>query len=1112
MKIAILTSGVMPVPAVRGGAVETLVDLYLAYNEQHGLHDITVYSVSDKATKHHPDLSSRVNHYHYINPFTLWAKIEKAIWFRHHNYYNPSIEYFLHEALRDIRHQHYDMIIVENRPGYILKLRALTDAPCVLHLHNDSLNAKSKQAANIVKGYDKIISVSDYITQRIPAGSNQRVTVYNAIDLQQFLDAQPLKRAAVGLSDDDFVIVYSGRLNKDKGILQLVEAMGSLTDIPNLKLLIVGASQYGNDEVPTPFIRQLQEAAAPIKERIRMTGFVDYQQVPAHLKTADIAVVPSQWEEPFGLTVVEAMAAGLPLIATRSGGIPEICEGAAMLVERNDCSTHLAEGIRTLYEHPEQRQQLSDAARQRVRQFDKENYCKEFFKSLLTILFLLLPLTMTAQNSKLSMWLQERLEVRGMMEEGSRKQEEARGKRAESEMLTTVFVRTTGTLTEDSLLKYGGTIYAQLGDISIITIPMSQIGKLIESPSVVRVEANRRADVTLDTVAKVNNILPVYQVTPQHSAFTGKDVVVGLVDVGFDLTHPTFYNNVSRSEYRIKAFWDQLAHRDDASIMKLPVGNEFLTESDILAQGCAIDGKVQGHGTHTAGIAAGSGYDSPYRGVAYESDLCLVANAVTEDTTYINPQDYHLYTSATDALGFKYLFDYAEQQGKPCVVSFSEGYTPYMDDDDLLYNDFLERLIGPGRILVVSAGNESRALTYINKPVGKEQAGAYLKSEGNDPLYRIKSDQPVTLSLYAYKNSNTPTHQLQIAANDERWEGTLIDTLFIDSDTLAVVINSYPSAFDQQGIISMVQFHSNKALNQLPPIALVIGGREQQAAVAGSSSSALANLDTDPRWNDATLSHNILSPGCLTAPICVGSTSHRTSFKNMEGKWVSYTYPNEEAGLWSPFSSVGPTLDGRTKPDICAPGRYVISAYSSYYMEENPTSTTGNDVAHFVVDGRTYPWHADSGTSMSCPVVAGIIALWLQAKPDLTRNDIIGILQRTSRHPEESLDYPNNKYGYGEIDAYRGLLDILGLTAIKEISQHEPHDAMVWAKDGLLHIVFEKVPTQPVDISIYTTGGTRIYQTIISVNQSSITHPLSTLGKGIYVVQLGNSGSALIRN
>ena len=1108
MKIAILTSGILPVPAVQGGAVENLIDFYLEYNEKHKLHDITVYSVWHPNIEKHPSQKSDVNHYQYIDVSSMKAKIDMQLFrffFIHYCYYHYTIEYFLHKAMKMIARQHYDMIVIENRPAYSLKLMGRTNAALIYHLHNEKLTPATEKCEEIYGAATSIITVSDFIRKGVQAIDSKNIkthTVYNGIDLKAFSPHGKKIRTHKGLSTNDFVLVFSGRITKEKGILELIEAMNTLKSYSNIKLLVIGSSFYGNTNNDNDFAHMLREKSSSLKERIFFTDFVPYNQMPDYLRMADVAVIPSVWDDPFPTTVLEAQAMGLPIITTIRGGIPEevTTENAILLDTNEHFVDHLSAAILDLYQNPEKRIKMATASLERSKKFDKETYAKNFFKALITILFLLLPLTTHAQNDKLSMWLREKIAVEGVS---------GNTKRAESEMLTTAFVRTSETLTEEMLIEYGGTIYAQLGDISIITIPLSQIGRLTENPAVLRVEANRRADATLDTVPLVSNILPVYQATPQHQAFTGNGVVVGLVDIGFDLTHPTFYNNMSLSDYRIKAFWDQLAQHDQAT-GKLPVGRDYTTKNDILSQGCAIDGKSQGHGTHTAGIAAGSGYDSPYRGVAYESDLCLVANAVTSDTSFIAPQDYYLYTSATDALGFKYIFDYAEQQKKPCVVSFSEGYTPYMDEDDLLYNDFLERLIGPGRIFVASAGNESRELTYFDKPVGKEQAGAFLKTGRNAPLYRIKSEKPVTLTLYAYKDSNTPTHQLQIAADDERWNSVLIDTLFIDNDTLSVVINSYPSAFDQQGMIAMVQLYSDVALYKLPPIALVIGGKEQQATVIGSYSNAFANLDTDPRWNDAKLGYNVLSPGCLKAPICVASTSHRTGFKNMEGDWVQYLFAGEEAGQWSPFSSIGPTLDGRNKPDVSAPGRCIVSAYSSYYLEENPTATS-YDVAHFDVNGRTYPWRVDSGTSMSTPVVAGIIALWLQAKPDLTRDDIMGVIQRTCRHPEEDLDYPNNKYGYGEIDAYRGLLDILGITAIKEISQHEPHDAAIWAQEGLLHVVFDTIPEKPITLSIYSTAGTRIYQTSITTNQSDVTLPLPTFGKGIYVVQLGNLGSTLIR-
>ena len=104
MRIAILTSGILPVPAVRGGAVENLIDFYLEYNEQHRLHDITIYSVADPGTRNHPALQSEVNHYYYIEMQSLWATIKKAFFTQTHTggYYQHSIEYYFHEAFRHI--------------------------------------------------------------------------------------------------------------------------------------------------------------------------------------------------------------------------------------------------------------------------------------------------------------------------------------------------------------------------------------------------------------------------------------------------------------------------------------------------------------------------------------------------------------------------------------------------------------------------------------------------------------------------------------------------------------------------------------------------------------------------------------------------------------------------------------------------------------------------------------------------------------------------------------------------------------------------------------------------------------------------------------------------
>ena len=388
MKIAILTSGIMPVPAVQGGAVENLIDFYLEYNEQQHLHDINVISVWHPGVVSYSEKESNYNHYQYIKQNGLLAKINKYFYQKQHQneYYHYTIEYYFEQAYKKIKKGAYDLIIVENRPGFVLKLKERTKIPCILHLHNDFLCTETSRAKEIYDAYHRIICVSDYITNRVQSISPLLIgkckTVYNAIDLKRVENTIPENREYHGLNDKDYIIIYSGRLTEEKGILQLIQSIKRAEVIPSLKLVIIGASSYGRDEQPTPYIKQLMAESEPIKDNVVFTGFVNYDQVLSFLKMADITVIPSMWEEPFGLTVVEAMAAGLPLVTTRSGGIPEICEGVATIVERDHIVNNLAAAILDLYQHPEKRKRMSAASLERSKMFDKETYAKNFFAAL----------------------------------------------------------------------------------------------------------------------------------------------------------------------------------------------------------------------------------------------------------------------------------------------------------------------------------------------------------------------------------------------------------------------------------------------------------------------------------------------------------------------------------------------------------------------------------------------------------------------------------------------------------------------------------------------------------------------------------------------------------
>lgn len=646
---------------------------------------------------------------------------------------------------------------------------------------------------------------------------------------------------------------------------------------------------------------------------------------------------------------------------------------------------------------------------------------------------------------------------------------------------------------------------ASFGDILAVSLPVGNLVSVAADGRIERIEAASANTLYNDLTARYINAVAVHEGRHLPQAFTGKGVVMGVQDVGFDLTNPNFYS-ADMQTYRIKSFWDMLS--TDTVGSAFPVGNDYKDEASILAYAHSRDAEMIGHGTHTLGTAAGSGYGSKYVGMAFGSDICLVNNVVSNNMELIDDADLDKYNSVSSLLGFKYIFDYADSVGQPCVISFSEGSHEDLYGDNLLYNEVLGKMVGPGRIIVASAGNKNKTPSYIHKQRGEESAGTFVEIWGNQFYLMAQSDRDFTARMVIY-GSERDTVSVSSAWLCQQPDSLAQQTVTVDGREYTFLCGAYPSCYDPDRLVVeyVITGPDHIGMNSVCPFSVEFVGKDADI----EAYSVVGNFITrsvNPSLCRGECSHDINFPASSPYVIAAGATAYVTGYTDINGNGVTYDYGT--GGVKATFSSVGPTVDGRVKPDVMAPGTNVISSADSYYFEANPETAQGEDlVERFEYNGRTHYWKADTGTSMSSPAVGGAIALWLEACPDLTREQIMDVFAHTCTHPDASLDYPNNRYGYGQIDVYRGLLYLLGIDGIGEISSHQP-ESVEFAVTGSnsFDVSFSVPLSRSAEIRIYDTSGRLLHTSSVAAGASFAHIVLPPSVKGVVAVQVSGDSSA----
>lgn len=394
MKLLIISSGFYPVTNNMGGAIENLIETYLIENDKTFKDEITLYSV--KTAKSMQEKNFENTNIRVINKTTIIYKVKQILNLISSKFgRNYKGNTYIKEIIRDLKKKNeinaYDCIIVENIGKFIPIIKRVTDSKVVLHLHNDYLNVDTENGENIVEACDNIWCVSEFICERvrkiIKNGSekNKVKLLYNGIDLSEMKkqlskeEKENIKRQ-YNINNDEKVIIYTGRLMPEKGVKELIQAYIELSKEKNdIVLLIAGGSRQINKN-KNNFINKIHKLSKKTKNRVIFTGRIPYKQLYKIYSIADIQVVPSIWEEAFGLTVVEGMNYEIPIIVTNSGGIPEIVHKDYELMVNRDLNIiqNLKDKMKYVLDNPEIAENITKEYPNKISKFTNEEYSNNF--------------------------------------------------------------------------------------------------------------------------------------------------------------------------------------------------------------------------------------------------------------------------------------------------------------------------------------------------------------------------------------------------------------------------------------------------------------------------------------------------------------------------------------------------------------------------------------------------------------------------------------------------------------------------------------------------------------------------------------------------------------
>lgn len=393
-KMAIITSGFAPVPAIKGGAVEALTTLLLNQNEEQHLFNIDLYTIADKGlddldyqyTKIIQIPVNRIEHFveRIINKIFRAIKANKNLFF-----FEKKIQF------RVDKKSEYEYVLFENAMSLFIPVyKWLGNKPkYIFHMHNDfNFDSKSpKMGIEIASKAYKILSVSRYLNNRFigvtNCGREKCSVLYNCKkpEILHFdeADLDDIKNKC-HINVNDFVFLYVGRINEEKGVLELAKAFNRCSG--DVKLIICGGT-WGTEFRNNRYLNRVIEAIGDKGYQTTFVGYVDEINIRKYYALADCVVIPTVCQEAYGMVMLESLSYGIPIIATRSGGMPEIALNSEVDWIDIDCNIvgNLSDALMDNYKNKDIKKKRALAASNRIKnelQFNAYGYLNRFCEEI----------------------------------------------------------------------------------------------------------------------------------------------------------------------------------------------------------------------------------------------------------------------------------------------------------------------------------------------------------------------------------------------------------------------------------------------------------------------------------------------------------------------------------------------------------------------------------------------------------------------------------------------------------------------------------------------------------------------------------------------------------